>query len=110
MVVRKNPGADVFVAVEQMPELIGGLASVQSLIEYPETARRGGIEGRVVVEYVVDEQGTVNDPKVVRGIGGGCDEEAIRVVKLATFKPGKQRGKPVKVKMSMPILFRLKRS
>ena len=106
----EEPEEVIFVAVEQMPELIGGLASVQSKIEYPVEARRAGIEGRVVVEYIVDEQGRVIQPRVVRGIGGGCDEEAIRVVKLATFKPGKQRGKPVKVKMSMPILFRLKRS
>lgn len=100
----------IFEAVEQMPELIGGLGSVQSQIKYPEAARRAGMEGRVVVEFIVDEQGKVIHPKVVRGGGGGCDEEAVRVVQLATFKPGKQRSKAVKVKMTMPILFRLKSS
>ncbi|RMF57678.1 MAG: energy transducer TonB [Bacteroidetes bacterium] len=104
----EEPEPEIFVIVEEMPELIGGLASIQSKIRYPEIAKKAGVEGRVIVQFVVDEQGRVVDPVVVRGIGAGCDEEAIRAVKQAKFKPGKQRGKPVKVKMSLPITFKLK--
>ena len=60
------------------------------------------------LQFIVDEQGNVSDPIVTRGIGAGCDEEAVRAILEAKFKPGKQRGKAVKVKMSLPITFRLK--
>lgn len=98
---------DFFVAVEQMPELKGGLGALQKKINYPERARKAGIEGRVVVQFIVTENGKVEDPKVIRGIGGGCDEEALRVVKQAEFEPGQQRGQPVRVQYSLPIIFRL---
>lgn len=98
---------EIFVIVEQMPELVGGLASIQKNIEYPELARRAGIEGRVVVQFIIDKQGNVNNPVVVRGIGGGCDEEALKAVAKAKFIPGKQRGKPVLVKYSLPVSFKL---
>lgn len=98
---------EVFVAVEQMPELIGGLQSLQEQIKYPELARKAGVEGMIVVQFVVDKQGNVVEPEVLRGIGAGCDQEAIRVVRQAKFNPGRQRGKPVRVKMSLPIRFSL---
>ncbi|NBC26324.1 MAG: TonB family protein [Bacteroidetes bacterium] len=98
---------DFFVVVEEMPELIGGLASIQKNIRYPEMARRAGIEGRVYVQFIVNEQGEVERPKVIRGIGGGADEEALRAVKQAKFKPGIQRGQPVRVQYSLPVVFRL---
>ncbi|WP_456428235.1 energy transducer TonB [Rhodocaloribacter sp.] len=104
----EEPEPEIFVIVEDMPQLIGGLGSLQKKIRYPEIAKKAGVEGRVIVQFVVDEQGRVVDPVVVRGIGAGCDEEAIRAVSQARFKPGKQRGKPVKVKMSLPITFKLK--
>lgn len=107
-VVEEEPEPEIFVIVEEMPELIGGLSSIQSQIRYPEIAKKAGVEGRVIVQFVVDEQGRVVDPVVVRGIGAGCDEEAIRAVQLAQFKPGKQRGRLVRVKMSLPITFKLK--
>ncbi len=97
----------VFVVVENMPELIGGLAAIQREIQYPVIAKRAGIEGRVILQFIVDEQGRVSESKVVRGIGGGCDEEALRALQTARFRPGTQRGKPVKVKMSLPMTFRL---
>ena len=99
---------EIFVIVEQMPELIGGLAAIQKQIKYPEIAKKAGVEGRVIVQFIVDEQGGVVDPHVVRGIGAGCDEEAVRAVQQAKFEPGKQRGKAVKVKMSLPITFKLR--
>jgi len=98
---------DFFVVVEEMPELIGGLESIQRSIRYPEMARRAGIEGRVYVQFIVDENGNVVDPQIIRGIGGGADEEALRVVSEAEFKPGMQRGQPVRVQYSLPIFFRL---
>ncbi len=99
---------EVFVVVENMPELIGGLASIQEHITYPEMAKKAGVEGRVIVQFVVDEQGNVQDPQVVRGLGAGLDEVAVNAVKQAKFKPGMQRGQAVKVKMSLPVTFRLR--
>ncbi len=103
---------DVYTVVEQMPEFVGGdNARVKFLsenIKYPELAKEKGIMGTVFVSFVVDEFGTVKDAKILRGIGGGCDEEALRVVKLMPkWKPGKQSGKPVNVAFNMPIKFML---
>ncbi len=103
-----NPAdQEVFIVVESMPELIGGQVGIQSKVEYPATAKRAGIQGRVTVQFIVDKNGNVVEPKVIRGIGGGCDEEAVRVVSEAKFKPGVQRGQNVEVQMSLPVLFRL---
>lgn len=99
---------DFFVVVEHMPELIGGLASLQAKVRYPELAVRANIQGRVVVQFIINERGEVENPHVVRGIGGGCDEEAIRVVKQAQFTPGMQRGRPVRVQYSLPITFMIR--
>lgn len=98
---------EVFMIVEQMPEIIGGLSSIQKHIKYPAIAKKAGIEGRVFIQFVVDKNGDVVNPVVVRGIGGGCDEEAVRAVSQAKFKPGKQRGQTVSVKMSVPVTFKL---
>jgi len=95
----------IFIVVEQPPVLIGGIKSVQELINYPELALKIGVEGRVVVQFVVDKDGKVVNPHVIRGIGAGCDEEAVRAVKLAKFQPGLQRGRPVAVRYSLPITF-----
>ncbi len=99
---------DFFVAVEQMPELKGSIKDLQQKIKYPSKAEKAGIEGRVTIQFIVDEDGNVEDPHVLRGIGGGCDKEALRVVKTAKFKPGRQRGKAVRVEYSLPIFFKLK--
>lgn len=99
---------EIFVVVEEMPELIGGLASIQEHIVYPDMAKKAGVEGRVIVQFVVDENGNVQNPQVVRGLGAGLDEVALEAVKQAKFEPGMQRGQAVKVKMSLPITFRLR--
>jgi protein TonB len=96
-----------FIVVENMPQLIGGLGKLQSQVTYPEMARRAGIEGRVTIQFIVNERGQVENPRVIRGIGGGCDEEALEAVSKARFTPGLQRGRPVKVQYSLPIVFRL---
>lgn len=98
---------EIFVVVENPPVLIGGIAGVQKRIKYPEMARNAGIEGRVIVQFVVDENGEILNPRVIRGIGGGCDEAALKALKGAKFEPGRQRGKPVKVSYSIPITFTL---
>jgi len=98
---------EVFIIVEQMPKMIGGIASLQKYITYPEIAKIAGIEGRVIVRFVIDERGNVVDPQVIRGIGGGCDEEAVEAVKKVKFIPGKQRGQPVKVSYTLPVVFKI---
>lgn len=98
---------DVFVIVQRMPVLIGGIEKLQQSIKYPEMARKAGIEGRVYLKFIIDEKGRVIDPVVIRGIGAGCDEAALEAIKKARFEPGMQRGRSVKVWYSMPIVFKL---
>lgn len=99
---------EVFIVVEDRPELIGGMAALQNAVEYPEFAKKAGIEGRVFVQFVVDEQGNVQNPQVTRGVHKLLDQAAVEAVKEMKFKPGKQRGKAVKVQMSLPVTFRLR--
>ncbi len=103
-----EPEPEIFVVVEDPPELIGGIQGLHKKISYPPIAKKAGVEGRVTVQFVVDENGDVRDAVVLRGIGAGCDEEALRAVVASKFKPGRQRGKAVKVKMSLPVTFKLK--
>jgi protein TonB len=103
----------IFTIVEEMPSFPGGDAALMKYlgnnIKYPAIAKDAGIQGTVYVTFVVNEQGLVKDAKVLRSIGGGCDEEAIRVVQsMPKWKPGKQRGKSVKVQYNLPIRFTLK--
>ena len=75
---------------------------------YPIAAKKANIQGRVIVRFIVTEDGSISDVTVIRGIGGGCDEEAARVIKaMPKWKPGKMTGKPVKVYYTQPITFRL---
>ncbi|MBK7104385.1 MAG: energy transducer TonB [Ignavibacteriae bacterium] len=92
---------------EQMPEPVGGLESVYKLIKYPELAQKAGVQGKVYVLAFIDENGTVDDVKVVKGIGAGCDEATVEAVKKSKFAPGKSGGKNVKVKMSLQIQFKI---
>ena len=104
-IVEEEP--QYFVAVEEMPEPIGGIMAIQQKIIYPEIAKRAGVEGKVYVLAFVDENGDVRDAKIIKGIGAGCDEAALEAVKKTKFKPGKQRGKPVRVQVSIPVVFKL---
>ena len=101
------PPAPFMINVEEMPELIGGLEALQTEIRYPEMARQAGIEGRVFVQFIVDQEGNVEFPTIIRGIGGGADEEVLRVVSQAKFKPGMHEGRPVRVQYTLPIHFQL---
>jgi protein TonB len=102
----------IFMVVESMPAFPGGEASLYKYlaenIKYPQMAKESGIQGRVFVTFVVERDGSVTDVRVLRGIGGGCDEEAIRVVKnMPRWTPGKQRGKSVRVQYNLPVKFTL---
>ncbi|MGQ9643794.1 MAG: energy transducer TonB [Ignavibacterium sp.] len=97
-----------YVAVDEMPEPIGGLYAIQSKIKYPEAAKNQGIEGKVFIQAFINESGNVDNAKVIKGIGGGCDEAALDAVMQTKFKPGIHNGKPVKVQVSIPIMFKLK--
>ena len=102
----------IFQVVETMPEFKGGNAArikyLQNNLKYPTMARESGIQGKVFVTFVVERDGSITDVKVLRGIGGGCDEEAVRVIKgMPRWSVGKQRGKPVRVQFNMPIVFKL---
>lgn len=103
---------EIFQIVEEPATPPGGLqafyAYVAKKMKYPSQARRMGIEGKVFVQFVVDKDGTLTDVKAVKGIGAGCDEEAVRVIKGAPkWSPPKQRGQPVKQRIILPITFKL---
>lgn len=102
----------IFAVVEAMPEFPGGQPEMMKFlsknIKYPTMARESGIQGMVYVTFVVERDGSVTDVKVMRGIGGGCDEEAVRVVtRMPKWIPGKQRNKPVRVQFNLPVRFTL---
>jgi protein TonB len=103
---------EIFMVVEDQPTPSGGMQAfykyVGKNLKYPSQARRMGIEGKVFVQFVVDKDGSLSDVKAIKGIGAGCDQEAVRVIKEAPrWNPGKQRGRPVRVRMVLPITFKL---
>ncbi len=103
---------EIFTIVEDKPGFPGGDAAMYQYlgknINYPSQARRMGIEGRVFVQFVVNQDGSISDVQAIKGIGAGCDEEAERVIKsMPKWKPGKQRGRAVKVRMVLPVFFKL---
>lgn len=100
----------VYTIVEQPAEFPGGFAAMMKWVsqnmKYPSQARRMGTEGNVFVQFVIDQQGQISEAKVVKGIGAGCDEEAVRVIsKMPAWKPGKQNGKAVKSRFVLPLKF-----
>ncbi len=103
----------IFTVVENEPEFPGGMEALYKYlaqnIKYPQLARENGITGKVYVTFVVERDGSIANPKVLRDIGGGCGAEAIRVVKsMPKWTPGKQRGKAVRVQFNLPVNFNLK--
>ncbi len=102
---------EIFTLVEEFPSFDGGdvayIKFIQKNLIYPEKARRMGIEGRIFVQFIVEKDGSLTNIKVLRGIGGDCNEEAIRVLKNSPkWLPGKQRGKAVRVQMVVPMTFK----
>jgi len=110
--IEEESDEDFFTIVEQMPEFPGGelalMKYITKKIKYPPIAKEYNITGKVYVSFIVDKSGSVGNVKVVRGVDKSLDAEAIRVIKtLPKYKPGKQRGKPVKVQFTVPINFTL---
>jgi TonB family C-terminal domain len=110
--VGDEPAENTFIAAEQMPQFPGGTEALKEFLQknlkYPPTASEMGIAGKVYVSFVVDKTGTINTIKIVRGIGGGCDEEAVRVIKMmGKWTPGRQNGHPVSVFFTLPVTFAL---
>jgi periplasmic protein TonB len=102
----------VYTSVETLPEFPGGIQQfvgfLSSNIHYPVAARKKGIQGRVIITFIIEKDGSLSNIKVARGIGGGCDEEALRVMNLSPkWKPGMQNGQAVRVAYSVPISFTL---
>lgn len=111
--VEASAPPEIFTIVEEMPSFPGGetglVKYLSENIKYPARARENNITGTVFLTFVVGKDGKVDDIKVLRGIGAGCDEEAIRVIKsMPSWRPGKQRGQPVMVQFNLPIRFTLK--
>ncbi len=102
--------APVFYIVEDMPEFPGGESALHAYIaksiKYPVIAQENGMQGRVYISFVISANGSVEDIKIARGVDPALDKEAVRVIsKMPKWKPGKQRGKPVKVSFTVPINF-----
>lgn len=104
--------ANVFVFVESQPEFIGGMTALRDFLSqnlrYPSAAQRSNVQGKVFLSFTIETDGSLSNINVIRGIGFGCDEEALRVMKLMPkWKPGKQSGRAVRVKFNLPIVFSL---
>ena len=102
----------IFQVVEEMPEFPGGMGECMKFlgknIKYPTISQENGVQGRVIVQFVVNRDGSIVDPVVVRGVDPYLDKEALRVIAtMPKWKPGKQRGKAVRVKYTVPVMFRL---
>jgi len=98
--------------VEEMPSFIGGdIELINFLVDnlqYPEIAKRAGVEGKIILTFIVDKSGKIKEVEVLKGIGAGCDEEAMRVINsMPNWNPGKQNGKPVITKINIPVVFKL---
>lgn len=103
---------EVFLFVEQEAEFPGGLDALSKYLSanltYPQEARDANVEGKVIVQFVIEKNGKVSNIKVLRDIGSGCGEEAVRVIKgMPRWKPGQQRGKPVRCQFTLPVNFQL---
>ena len=107
-----NDEGQIFEVVEQNPSFPGGDKALMDYlyknIKYPSVAQDNGIQGRVLVQFVVNKDGSIVDPKVLRSVDPSLDKEAMRVVQaMPKWTPGKQRGKPVRVRFTLPVTFRL---
>ena len=102
----------IFQVVEEMPEFPGGMGECMKFlgknIKYPQISQENGVQGRVIVQFVVNQDGSIVDPQVVRGVDPYLDKEALRVISMMPkWKPGKQRGKAVRVKFTVPVMVRV---
>ena len=103
----EEPEDEIFVVVEQMPEMIGGWQALLADLKYPQLARQAGLEGMVVVKVLIDQTGTPSNPQVVKSVHEVLDNAAIEAVLKQRFEPGRQRNRPVRVEMAIPVRFQL---
>lgn len=105
----EDESSQIFVAYDEAPEPIGGFGAIQANLKYPEIARKAGVEGKVYVKVLVNERGDVVRTEILKSLGNnGCDEAAIEAIRKARWKPAMQRDRPVKVWISIPVIFKLK--
>lgn len=104
--------ARIFISVEKMPAFPGGVQKfadyLKTNLKYPDQALRNNVQGKVFVQFIVEKDGSLTDIKVIRAIGDGCDEEAVRLIKASPkWNPGMQNGEPVRVYYTLPVIFEL---
>jgi periplasmic protein TonB len=109
----ENQTDEPFIIVQKMPEFPGGVSAMNEFlkrnIKYPQLAKEIGITGTVFISFIVEKDGTLSSQTILKGIGGGCDEEALRVIRMMPkWEPGKQREVPVRVLFNLPVRFTLK--
>ena len=105
-----TPDTTVYTVVEKQPEFPGGRQALENYlmatVRYPSEAKKAGVKGRVFTSFIVEPDGQITHVQLLRGLGYGCDEEAIRLVQnMPCWKPGGQSGRPLRVKYNLPILF-----
>ncbi|WP_296705707.1 energy transducer TonB [Algoriphagus sp.] len=110
--VNAQTSEGVLMEMEVMPEYPGGMEAMFKYIgdnlKYPASAKEKGIEGTVVVKFIVNKDGSISDTEILRGIGGGCDEESLRIVNsFPSWKPGENEGEKVRAQMRLPIRYKL---
>ena len=107
----KEDTTQIVTLAEFQPQPIGGYelfyAQLSQHLKYPQKAIRNGVDGKVYIEFIVNRNGKTSQMKILKGIGSGCDEEAMRVLSIINWEPGKQRGRPVNVRMVMPVIFKV---
>lgn len=107
MEISDADSSKIYNVVDEMPEVKGGLNAIYKHIKYPRSAASRGIEGRVFIKFVVDENGEVSNPEILKDIGSGCGDAAVEGIKNVEFIPGKLNGQPVKVYYTLPVNFEL---
>ena len=105
-----TPDTTVYTVVEKQPEFPGGRQALENYllatVRYPPEAQKAGVKGRVFVSFVIEPDGTITHIQLLKGLGYGCDEEAIRVINaMPCWAPGGQSGRPLRVKYNLPVLF-----
>ena len=110
IIVLYNLQEDPYVPfAEVMPEPVGGIEAIYKNVEYPALARKAGIEGKVYLLVYINEDGNVDDVKVLKSVAGGCDDAAVKAVRATKYTPGKNGGVPIKVKLSLCINFKMQK-
>lgn len=104
---RASASSAIAQAYDKAPEPVGSLAAIQKNVAYPEIARRAGIQGKVVLNALISEDGTVAEVKVLTPLGGGCDESATTAIRSVQWHPAEKAGKPVKTWIAIPVVFKL---